>query len=215
MDGARCVRKRERQLNLLAALNDLKRVRHVHRAWSAWQVALELGIAVDPVLAVFLPHRRGFRLVRNLAIALHHAERCRNAGRSAERHDGRGSNLGIFVRVNARLRDHSRSRAVCLQIPIRLVVRLPDAAEIGLAVRGTGGITRNSAPRPAADSCRDDDGDDNSCPTSGAGLHDFSSYLSGLASPPSSANPPANPPQAPRHIVAGFGPFPIANARSC
>ena len=39
-------------------------------------------------------------------------------------------------------------------------------------------------------------------------------YRNGLASAPSSAKPPANPPQPPRHCVAGFGPRPAANARS-
>ena len=180
MDHPRCVGKCVGHLYFVSALDDLKRVRHVHRARNARQVALELGIAVYPMLSVLPLHRRRFRLVRNLAVTFHDANRRRNAGGGAERHHGRSSDLRILVRVNAPLRHHSCSRAVGLQIPICFVIGLPNAIEIRFAAHGRDrpcGCTGSSCPPKPADSTRGNDRHDYSPDRRAfeAGWHDFSS----------------------------------------
>ena len=98
----RGVREREHHLHLVRALRDLKRVRHVHRARRAGQIALQLRIAIDPVLGVLLPHGQRFRLVGNPAVALHHAERGRHAGSRAER-ERREPPARACIRTDTRL----------------------------------------------------------------------------------------------------------------
>src|SRR6185436_19854586 len=77
MDRARGARELVRHLDLVRALYDLEGVGHVHRARDARQVALELRVAIDPVLAVLLLDLRGVRRVRDLPVALHDADRPR------------------------------------------------------------------------------------------------------------------------------------------
>ena len=97
VDHATRVRERVGHVNLVRALNDRERIRHVHRARNARQVALELWIAVDPVLAVLLFDRGGFRPVRNLAVALHDAERPGHACRGTQGENRRRRDPGVLV----------------------------------------------------------------------------------------------------------------------
>src|SRR4029079_17777771 len=95
----------------------------------------ELRVAVNPVLGILIPDFLGFRHVRNLTIALHDTSRSRDSSRRAEREHGRGWYAGVGIGIYALLRHRSRARVVRLQIPIGFVERLPDAAEVWLAVR--------------------------------------------------------------------------------
>src|SRR5262249_27729816 len=97
MSGASRDRKREGHLDLVRALNDLKRIGHVHRARDARQVAFELRVAIDPVFAIFLLYRRGFGLVRNVAVALDDTDRAWHAAGRAKSEHGcrRHASIGI------------------------------------------------------------------------------------------------------------------------
>src|SRR5262245_58857919 len=55
VDRAAGARERERHVDLVRALDDLNGVGHVHRTRDARQVALQLRIAVDPILSVLVP----------------------------------------------------------------------------------------------------------------------------------------------------------------
>jgi len=48
------IRERERNLDLVGALDDLKGIGHIHRSRHTRQIALELGVAVNPMLLVLL-----------------------------------------------------------------------------------------------------------------------------------------------------------------
>ena len=147
MDGPRRAGERERHLDLVRALHDLERVGHVHRPRNPRQVALELGVAVDPVGRVLVLDGPRLGRVRDPAVALDDAERAGDAAGRAEReHRGR-RDLDEVERIRPLLRHHAGTRGVGLQIPVRLVVRLPDAAEIGPAVDGTD----RCCPPPAPD----------------------------------------------------------------
>ncbi len=130
------VRERVHHLDLVRALHDLKRIRHVGRARDARQIAFELRIAVDPVCRVLRLPRRGRRRVRNLPVALHHADRSRNDRGRAEREHGSRGDLGVGIWIDAALCHGAGARVVRLQVPVRLVVGLPHAADVRLAVRG-------------------------------------------------------------------------------
>ncbi len=145
VDRSRRVRERVGHLNLVRALDDLKRVGHVHRARNARQIALELGIAIDPVLAVVLLHRGRFRLVRNLAVTLDDANRSRHTGRSPEREHRRGGHTRVLVRgytpgcvtlperASCACRSQWASLFAC-QMPLKL--GLPSAVRAGRDVAG-------------------------------------------------------------------------------
>ena len=134
MNGASRVRKREGHLDLVRALDDLKRIGHVHRARNSGQITLQLGVAIDPVFAVLLFDLRGFDCVGNLAVAGDDPDRSGNAAGGAEREHRRGGHPRVGVGINALLRHRTGVRVVCLQIPVGLVQRLPDAAEVWLAI---------------------------------------------------------------------------------
>src|SRR5206468_12275034 len=72
-------------------------------------------------------------LVRDL-ITFHYPHSWRYPAGSAQRNNRRGQNRHIGV--DAGLRDH-RTRFVRLKVPVRRTVRLPNPAEVGLAVRST------------------------------------------------------------------------------
>ena len=74
VNGTSGIRKRVRHVDLVRALDDLKGVGHVHRAWNAGQVALEFGITIDPMLTVLLFRGCSRRQIRNLAVTLDHAQ---------------------------------------------------------------------------------------------------------------------------------------------
>ena len=136
VDRARRIGKCECHLNFSCALDDLERIRHVHCPWNAGQVTLQLRIAVDPVCAVLLFHRGRFWFVRNFATVLDHTHRSRYSGRGTKREHGCCRHASEFIaRINTGLRHRSCACFVSLQVPIRFIVGLPDAAEVGLAVR--------------------------------------------------------------------------------
>jgi hypothetical protein len=85
---------------------------------------------IDPVLGVLRLHREGFRRVRDFAVILDHAERRRHAGGRTKRDDGRRGNARVVERIDARLCDGSGTRGMRLEIPVRFVQRLPDAAQV-------------------------------------------------------------------------------------
>ena len=135
MDRASRVRKRECHLNFVRALDDLKWIRHIHCSWNARQITLQLRIPIDPVCTVLLFYRGRFGFVRNFPVALDHTKRSRHTRRSTKREHGGCRHAGeVIRRINTRLRHRSRACFVSLQVPIRLIVSLPDAAEVGLAV---------------------------------------------------------------------------------
>ena len=74
------VRKEDRA----RALKDLKRIRHVVRARHTGQIALDLRIALEPVLLILFFLRERFRLVRNL-VAFDDAHARRHRADRAER----------------------------------------------------------------------------------------------------------------------------------
>ncbi len=125
--------------DIVRALDDLKRVRHVHRARSTRQETIDLRIAVQPVVEVLLLPLRRPRLVRDL-VAVHHAEVRGHPADRAQRHDWRGQNLHVIivrpVRVHPGL-SHHRTCGMGEQIPVGAVVSLPDSTEIGFPVRLT------------------------------------------------------------------------------
>ena len=93
--------------------------------------ALDLRVSIHPVLQILLLPRGGPRLVRNL-LALDDAETRGHPADGAEAHHGRGEHDGVGQEAGLA---HERTRRVRLQVPVRRVVRLPDAAEIGLPRR--------------------------------------------------------------------------------
>ncbi len=133
MDRARRIREFVGHVNLVRALRDLEGIGHVHRARNARQVTLQFRVAVNPVFRVLLLDQQGFRLVGDLPVALHDAERSRHGARGAERENRRRRHPRIVIRINARLRDGAGKRRMRLQIPVGFVIGLPDAAEVGLA----------------------------------------------------------------------------------
>ena len=133
MDGARGIREFVGNMNLVRTLRDLKRIRHVHRTRNARQVTLQLRVAVNPVLSILLLDQQGFWLVGDLSVALHDAERSGYRARGTEREDRRCRHPRVVIRINARLCDGGGKRRMRLQIPVRFVIGLPDAAEVRLA----------------------------------------------------------------------------------
>ena len=77
-------------LDLVRALHDLERVGHVHRPRDPRQVALKLGVAVDPVGGVLVLDGPRLRLVRDPAVALDDAERGGDAAGRAPAPPGTG-----------------------------------------------------------------------------------------------------------------------------
>src|SRR5438034_5605657 len=134
VDRASGAGKGEGHLNLVRSLHNLEGVGHVHGAWNARQIALQLRVPVNPVLRVLFFDRRRFGCVRDLTIALHHTDRSRNAAGCAQCEHWCRRDLDVIIRVHAPLRDRCRTRFVRLQIPMGFVKSLPDSAEIGFAV---------------------------------------------------------------------------------
>ena len=96
-------------------LHDLKWIGHVGGARYARQVALDLGIARDPVLEILLLPGEHLGPIRELAAlddagALRHAEGC------------------------AETEDRALPCRVILDIPVRVVERLPDTVQVRFAV---------------------------------------------------------------------------------
>ena len=131
VNGALGARELEDHHDLGRALDDLKLVRHVHRARNARQEALDFRIAVQPVVEVLLLPLRRPRLVRDL-VALDHAEVGGYPADRAQRNDRRRQHRHVLVHAGL---GHHRTRGVGLEVPVRAVVGLPDAAEVGLPVR--------------------------------------------------------------------------------
>src|SRR4051794_17397761 len=104
-------------------------MRQVHCARQTRQGALEVRVAVDPIVHILFFLRQGFGLVRNLTVALHDAERSRHGTSSPERDHGCCRYARIVVWVNTLLRYRGWARCMCLEIPVGLIVGLPDAAE--------------------------------------------------------------------------------------
>src|SRR5262245_53291518 len=97
------------------------------RARSPGQVTLQLGIAVDPVIGVLVLSGERLRLVGYLSITLHNAGRCWNARGRSKRDEGSGRHARVLVGIDTGLRHDRGTRFMGLQIPVRLVVGLPDA----------------------------------------------------------------------------------------
>jgi hypothetical protein len=117
--------------DVVLALEDLERIRHVVGARHAGQVALDLGIGSEPVLLVVLLLLERGGQVRN-RVALDHTQA---GGHRADR-----AHLDDFRRRHrhelARHHGERGPRGVRLEIVIRGVQRLPDAIQVGLAVLG-------------------------------------------------------------------------------
>src|SRR5260370_9539633 len=96
-------------------------------------VPLQSRIAVTPVFRCLLLDYQSFGLVGNLSIVLHNAKRSGHGARGAERENGRGRHSRIVIGINTRLGDGAGKRRVRLQIPVGLIIGLPDAAEVRLA----------------------------------------------------------------------------------
>src|SRR5437867_10309745 len=84
MDRPSRVRKRECHLDFVGALDDLKRIRHIHGSWNAGQITLQLRIAIDPVCSVLLLYRRRFGFIRNFTVSFDDAERSRSEEHTSE-----------------------------------------------------------------------------------------------------------------------------------
>ena len=155
MDRASRVGKRECHLNFVRALDDLKWIRHIHCPWNARQITLQLRIAINPVCSVLLLYRSRLGFVRNFPVTLHHAERSRHTRRSTEREHGRCRHAGEFIfRINTGLCHGPGACFVSLQVPMRLIVGLPNTAEVRLAVGRAGGPHR-TLRRRARHCCSD------------------------------------------------------------
>src|SRR5712691_10472930 len=125
--------ERIRHVNLVRAVCDLDRIGHVHPARRSWQITLQLRTAIDPVCGILLFDLQRFGRVWDPAIALYHPNRSRYATGSPERQRGCRGHLRVLVRVDSRLRHCAWAGLVSLEIPVRFVVGLPDAAEIWFA----------------------------------------------------------------------------------
>ena len=126
-DGAGIlVRDEERRV----ALEDLKRKRHVCRARNSRQVALDLGIARQPVVLILFLLRLGFRRVRN-GPAHDHTHAARNGSDGPEREHLSGGH------GNDGTRAHRQRRAchVRLEVVVGGIQGLPNPVQIGLAIR--------------------------------------------------------------------------------
>ena len=177
VDDASGVRELEDHLDLVRALDNLKGIGQIHRPRDAREITLELRIPVDPVFSVLLLFSQRFRLVRNLTVTLHHAERPGNAGGRAEGEHRCGGHLNVRVGEHALLHHRSGMRLMSLEIPIGLVHHLPNAIEVGLAVHRTcrsRGLTRRTYHR------KRDDGGYGGC---GDGNHRASEAVSHVGPP--------------------------------
>ena len=150
-------RELERHLDLVRALHDLKGVGHVHRARNAGQIALQLRIAVDPMVCVLLLDLRRLRLVRDRPVAFDDAHRSGHATRCAERKHGRRCHARVRIWIDAFLGDRTRSRLMGLEVPMSFVERLPDAVEIRLAVSRARGRRRRRPPTTGSRHTQRDD----------------------------------------------------------
>ena len=126
----------------LGRLHDLKRKRQVGGARHSGQIALHFRIACESVGEVFFLPGGRLRQVRNL-VAFDHAE-------SGRRRSDR-----------AQLRDRPCRGRVSLDVPVRGVEYLPDAAQIGMAVGGarrsiSGSLCRGCCCQQAAGYCGDE-----------------------------------------------------------
>jgi hypothetical protein len=146
VDRARGARELVGDDDLVGALEDLERVRQIRGARHAGHEALDLRVALQPFARVFVPLRRGPRLIRNLA-AGHHTFAGGHTAHGAKRADGW---IGQFDRRRAhetrnaasaggRQQRQGRAGGMRAQIEVGGVERLPDAVEIRLAVRGARG----------------------------------------------------------------------------
>ena len=138
MDDPRSVRKRERHVDLVRALDDLEGIGHVHGARDARQVALEFGIPVDPVFPVLLLDRERLRRVRNPPLTTNDPHRAGNTGRRPERDERGRRHPGVLIGIRALLGHPGRECLVGLEIPMRLVQCLPDPVEVRPAIRHLG-----------------------------------------------------------------------------
>src|SRR5579872_3825922 len=129
MNGATGTGIFERHLDLVRALHDLERIRHVHRPGDAWHVTTNLRIAVQPVLTVLLLFGGRLRFVRNY-IAVDNAWTWRHPADRTQGEHRRGEyrNVWVYARLG-----HGRPERVRQQVPIGSRRRLPDAVEIRLA----------------------------------------------------------------------------------
>ena len=124
------------------ALDDLKRLRQIHRPRDAGEVALDLGIGRQPLLEVRLLLRGGGGQIRQRS-ALDDAEPWNDGILGAEREDA------------------TRGGRMALDVPLSFVERLPDSVQVGFAVsRSRGAIGRLSGPGYDAESDRECGGDD-------------------------------------------------------
>ena len=113
----------------LLVLDDLERERHVGRARNARHVALDLRVAIDPVLAVLVALGGGFGFVRDLA-AFHNAHAARHGpdGAKLQHRDVGQRSVGAIAELQ-RVAGH-----VALHVVVGGADGLPDAIEIGFAV---------------------------------------------------------------------------------
>ena len=116
VDGPNRARILMHDHDVLLALDDLHRKRHVHPTRHTREVAFDHRIELNRARAVLVPLRQRLRPIGNL-VAFHHAETAR------------------YRRQRTELSHHARSRRVRLDVPVRRVERLPDPVQVGAPIR--------------------------------------------------------------------------------
>ena len=130
VDVARRARVFIRDEDGLRALEDLERIRHVGRARHAGQIALDLGIRRQPVLLVLFLLREASGLYGISSPSTTPMPGRHRADRAERQDRGRRHRP-----VRTRAQRQRRTRHVHLNVPVGLVIRLPDAVQIRMAVR--------------------------------------------------------------------------------
>ena len=115
--------------NGVAALEDLERKRHVGSARHPRQVALDLRVAIEPLLPVLVANFERLGSVRNHA-AFNHARAAGHRAHCPEVHHF----LGGHRTVRPRPERHCMPRGMCLKVVVGRVQRLPDSIQVGVAV---------------------------------------------------------------------------------
>src|SRR5262245_7139401 len=117
VDGADCGGILMNDHDVLCALNDLERLRHICGARNTRQVTLDLGIESETIFEVLLLLCGCFGQVWNRT--------------SLDDTETRSNGIGSAQRKNS-----TRRRRVAFDVPVGFVQSLPNAAQVGFAVSG-------------------------------------------------------------------------------
>ena len=102
--------------DVLLALDDLKRKRHIGGTGHAWKITLDRRVTSQSVLVVFSSRRPRVGRVRNL-VTHYNSESTRDRGKCTQ------------------IPHHTCSRCVWFDVPVCRVQHLPDSVQIRLAIR--------------------------------------------------------------------------------